>query len=209
MPSTARKVSKRSSTPTGAYTRATASRTRSETVRPCLRASDLRRWCRSSSRYSWVRCICDVYTSMYIHCQSKAMRFSASASDGHGEPRKPYPPHMPMVFSPPLTEFVADDRLLSSLRGGTKVPGEGRGSVLSVDSVAKTKTSSESSQPSSQRYASRLNRLLSCHPAPHRIGYRRLGADAALAGPSPAQHFHPSTRISHTAGGAVTPCRGT
>jgi len=95
MPSTARKVSKRSSTPTGAYTRATASRTRSETVRPCLRASDLRRWCRSSSRYSWVRCIYDVYTSMYIHCQSKAMQFSRPvlqmATENHGNPTPP--PH--------------------------------------------------------------------------------------------------------------------
>ena len=130
------------------------------------------------------------------------------ATENHGNPT---PPHIPMVFPPPLTEFVAENRLLTSSGwvGGTKVPGEGRRSVLSVLSVAKTETRPESSRPSSQRHASRLNRLLSCHPAPHRIGYRRLGADAALAGPSPAQHFHPSTRISHTAGGAVTPCRGT
>ena len=211
MPSTARKVSKRSSTPTGAYTRATASRTRSETVRPCLRASDLRRWCTSSSRYSWVRCMCDVYTSMYIHCQSKAMRFSGQCFRWPRKTTETLPHTYQWCFPPPLTEFVAENRLLTSSGwvGGTKVPGEGRRSVLSVLSVAKTETRPESSRPSSQRHASRLNRLLSCHPAPHRIGYRRLGADAALAGPSPAQHFHPSTRISNTAGGAVTPCRGT
>ncbi len=97
------------------------------------------------------------------------------------------PPHIPVVFSPPLTEFVAEDRLSTSSGGvgETKVPGEGRGSVLSV---AKIDTRPESSRPSSHWYSSRLDRLLCCHPLPtrRRIGCRGLGADRTSGALAPA-----------------------
>jgi hypothetical protein len=136
-----------------------------------LRASDLRRWCRSSSRYSWVRCI-----MMYIHrciyiVNRERCGFPARASDGHGNHGNPTPPHTNCVFAaPPLTEFVAEDRLLTPPSGvrETKVPGEGRGSVLSVDSVAKIETRPESSQrPASCTQAGRppgLSSLLQAIP---------------------------------------------